>query len=119
MSTNDFLDQNDVYASLKFQIDKHKSLLNSSSWRPPLQSFDITSIPTEKLLNDPESLRQFSFQYSSSDVASGLDNDVPQIMHVMDKIRSNSSVLTEMKGYPKELITRETLGFKQMLIDKP
>ena len=50
VSTNDFLDQNGVYASLKRQQDLHKALMNDLNRRPPLQSFDVMTIPGEKLL---------------------------------------------------------------------
>ena len=94
--------------------------MNKSNWRPPLQSFDIKTIPTQKLLHISgakafhrirvESLASDGSNCSETDVRDS-DADIPEVPYVIEDIRSNSAVLIEMKGCPRNpLCIKPTLN---------
>ena len=96
--------------------------MNESNWRPPLQSFDIKTIPTQKLLHNfrakafhrtrAESFVSDESNCSETDVRDS-DADIPEVPYVIEDIRSNTAVLIEMKGYPrKPLSVKLTLNCK-------
>ena len=95
VSTNDFLDQNGVYASLKRQQDLHKALMNDLNRRPPLQSFDVMTIPGKKLLmeNAQRSERKDSLvragSINSETCVEDSDADISKVPHLLT-LHSNS-----------------------------
>ena len=65
--------------------------MNNVLWRPPLHSFDVMTIPVEKLFTNRRRSRESSFDCSSSDddsetYAGNGKDDIPERPHVLDEI---------------------------------